>query len=305
MNHPSPGIKDYLLLHLLIIFWGFTSILGVLSSLEAPILVVYRTGIAFFTLFLILVLKKGAFTWPLKQVGWIAAGGFLTAIHWTTFFASAQISNVSTCLAGMSTTALWTSLLEPLFFKKKFELRESLLALVVSFGLVIIYQSDFSMALGLSISIISAIACSLFSIINRDLIRQQTSLVITAWEMGFAFAGCLLVLPFLNYFGISSQTLTTLPTGWDWINILFLAWVCTVFAYTVSVELMKKFTAFAMNLTVNLEPVYGILLGLLIFGQKEKMQPLFYVGLLLILLGVFIYPFLPKTKQPESKESGC
>lgn len=287
------------MLHLLIIFWGFTSILGVLSSLEAPILVIYRTGIAFTTLMVILYVKTKTIKLPAFQVGAIVAAGLLTAFHWTTFFASAQISNVSTCLAGMSTTALWTSLFEPLFFKKKFEWRESLLALLVSLGLVIIYRSDFSMALGLSISIASAIACSLFSILNRNLVRSQSALFLTTWEMGFAFAGCLLALPLLQTFGITKSGLEVLPKGWDWLNILFLAWICTVFAYTVSVELMKKFTAFAMNLTVNLEPVYGIILGLLIFGQKEKMQPMFYVGLLLILLGVFAYPLMQKTKQPD------
>ncbi|HRH36211.1 MAG TPA: DMT family transporter [Catalimonadaceae bacterium] len=299
MANQHPGLKDYLMLHLLIIFWGFTSILGVLSSLEAPILVIYRTGLSFSTLLIILYLQTKTLKLPVYQVGAIAAAGLLTAFHWTTFFASAQISNVSTCLAGMSTTALWTSLFEPLFFKKKFEWRESLLALLVSLGLVIIYRSDFSMALGLGISLASAIACSLFSILNRNLVRSQSALFLTTWEMGFAFVGCLLALPLLQILGISKNGLEVLPKGWDWLNILFLAWVCTVFAYTVSVELMKKFTAFAMNLTVNLEPVYGIVLGLLIFGQKEKMQPMFYVGLLLILGGVFIYPFMNKTKQPD------
>lgn len=296
MQHPHPGLRDYLLLHLLIVFWGFTSILGVLSSLEAPLLVVYRTGLSFFTLLVIFYYSKGGIQWPRVQLGGIAAAGLLTAFHWTTFFASAQISNVSTCLAGMSTTALWTSLFEPLFFRKKFEIRESLLALLVSAGLVIIYKSDFSMALGLSISVVSAMACSLFSILNRDLVRSQSSLLLTTWEMGFAFFGCLLALPLLQASGLSSQGFSTIPQFWDWINILFLAWVCTVFAYTASVELMKKFTAFAMNLTVNLEPVYGILLGLLIFGQKEKMAPMFYVGLVMILAGVFIYPFLRQNK---------
>lgn len=296
MQQPHPGLRDYLLLHLLIVFWGFTSILGVLSSLEAPLLVVYRTGLSFFTLLIIFSYSKGGIQWPKVQWGGIAAAGLLTAFHWTTFFASAQISNVSTCLAGMSTTALWTSLFEPLFFRKKFEIRESLLALLVSAGLVIIYKSDFSMALGLSISVVSAMACSLFSILNRDLVRSQSSLLLTTWEMGFAFVGCLVALPLLKGFGLSSQGFSTLPQFWDWINILFLAWVCTVFAYTASVELMKKFTAFAMNLTVNLEPVYGILLGLLIFGQKEKMAPMFYLGLVMILAGVFIYPLLRQNK---------
>ena len=295
--NPSPGFKDHLLLHICIVFWGFTSILGVLSSLEAPYIVVYRTLLSFITLATIVWWKTGSIRLPTLDVGHIALAGLLTAFHWATFFASAQLSNVSTCLAGMSTTALWTSILEPVFFKKRFEWKEAALALVVCAGLVIIYWSDFSMAFGLSISIVSAIACSLFSIINRQLVTRQSAMFLTTWEMGFAFAGSLLAIPLLQHFAMVKTTHIPLPQGWDWLNILFLAWVCTVFAYTVSVELMKKFTAFAMNLTVNMEPVYGILLGLLIFGQKEQMHPPFYGGLLLILLGVFAYPLLEKFGQ--------
>jgi drug/metabolite transporter (DMT)-like permease len=259
--------------------------------------VVYRTGLAFATLFLLLQFSKQARGFPLKSILPICLAGFLTAFHWTTFFASAQISNVSTCLAGMSTTALWTCLLEPMMTKKKFSWVELVLALVVSVGLVLIYNSDFSMAFGLSISLVSAIACSIFSILNRNLVQHHSPVLITTWEMGFAFLGSLLALPILFQFNISPSLSIPLPTSGDWLNILFLGWVCTVFAYTLSVELMKKFTAFAMNLTVNLEPVYGIFLGLLIFGQKEKMEPLFYVGLLFILGGVFAFPLLERAKK--------
>jgi drug/metabolite transporter (DMT)-like permease len=290
MNRPL--LKDYLLLHLCIVFWGFTSVLGVLSSLQAPYLVVYRTGLAFLTLYAILRFSNYEMRFPWKSVGLIALAGFLTAFHWTTFFASAQVSNVSTCLAGMSTTALWTSLLEPLMTNKKFRWLELVLAGLVSVGLVLIYRSDLSMAYGLSISLVSAIACSVFSILNRKLVLHHSPLLITTWEMGFAWLGSLLALPLLFWLGSIPTISLPLPGVGDWLNIFFLAWVCTVFAYTMSVELMKKFTAFSMNLTVNLEPVYGIFLGLLIFGSKEKMQPMFYVGLLLILGGVFIFPFL-------------
>jgi len=296
----QPRLKDYLLLHLCIIFWGFTSVLGVLSSLQAPYLVVYRTGLSFITLYAILYFSRGEKSFPIKSIGLIALAGFLTAFHWTTFFASAQLSNVSTCLAGMSTTALWTSLLEPIMTKKKFSITELILALVVSLGLVLIYRSDFSMAYGLSISIISAIACSIFSILNRNLVRHHSPLLITTWEMGFALLGSLIALPVLFQTQSIPHWTIPMPTAGDWLNILFLAWVCTVFAYTMSVELMKKFTAFAMNLTVNLEPVYGIFIGILIFGQKEQMQPMFYVGLLLILGGVFAFPLIEKFAQKKT-----
>jgi drug/metabolite transporter (DMT)-like permease len=150
------------------------------------------------------------------------------------------------------------------------------------------------------VSIISAISCSIFTIINRNLVAKHSSYSITSWEMGIAFLSTAVSLPLLSQFKIIPSAIPPVPAGWDWLNILFLAWVCTVFAYTVSVELMKRLTAFAVTLTVNLEPVYGILLGLLIFGKKEEMHPLFYVGLLLILGGVFMFPWL----EARSRKSG-
>lgn len=302
----GPSIRDYLLLHLCIIFWGFTSILGVISSLEAPWLVVFRTFLSVLSLAVILWRSPYPKNLPRKSVVPIVLAGLFTAFHWTTFFASAQISNVSTCLAGLSTTALWTAMLEPLINKSRFRWMELVLAALVSCGLVIIYQSDFSMAKGLAISVASAIACSLFSILNRDLVRHHSPLQITTWEIGFAFLGSVISLPILKFLGLLKTEGFPTPTIGDVWNVLFLAWVCTVFAYTMSVELMKKFTAFAMNLTVNLEPVYGILLGLLIFGEKEKMQGQFYLGLLLILGGVFLYPILEgRAKRKEASENAA
>ena len=296
---PQPELKEYLLLHLCIIFWGFTSVLGVLSNLEAPFIVVYRTGLSFITLLGLVYWQLGTFKFPTTQRPKIFLAGTLTAFHWATFFASAQMSNVSTCLAGMSTTALWTCLLEPVMTNKKFQWRELVLALFVAIGLLLIFKSDFSMLAGLSLSLISAIACSTFTILNRGLVRHHSPLILTTWEMGFAFTFSLLSIPLLAEFKLLNTKGFPFPVGWDWLNIFFLAWVCTVFAYTMSIELMKKFSAFAINLTVNLEPIYGIALGLLIFGQKEKMENLFYVGLLMILSGVFIYPILGKIKKPR------
>ena len=294
------GTRDYLLLHICILFWGFTSVLGVLGALEAPYLVFYRSLLSFFSLMLLMRFKGISLKFPASSASWLLLAGFLTAFHWITFFAAARMSNVSTCLAGMSTTALWTSLLEPVLTGKKFQRSELLLALLVSSGLVLIFWSDFSLANGLLVSIISAISCSIFTIINRNLVAKHSSYSITSWEMGIAFLSTAASLPLLSQFKIIPSAIPPVPAGWDWLNILFLAWVCTVFAYTVSVELMKRLTAFAVTLTVNLEPVYGILLGLLIFGKKEEMHPLFYVGLLLILGGVFMFPWL----EARSRKSG-
>lgn len=302
MPKARPG--DYLLLHLCIVFWGFTSVLGVLSSLEAPYLVFYRSLLAFASLLLVMRWRKISLQFPYASVSWLTLAGLLTAFHWITFFAAARMSNVSTCLAGMSTTALWTSLLEPWLTGKKFQRSELLLALLVSSGLVLIFWSDFSLAGGLTVSLISAVSCALFTIINRNLVARHSAYSITAWEMGIAFAGTALSLPLLFRAGLIPQALPPVPAGWDWPNIFFLGWVCTVFAYTVSVELMKRLTAFAVTLTVNLEPVYGIFLGLLVFGKKEEMHPLFYLGMMLILGGVLLFPWLDARNRKAAEQEG-
>lgn len=296
--------KDYFLLHLCIVFWGFTSVLGVLSSMDAPYLVFYRTILSFASLILLMRFRNMDTRFPSESYAPMMASGILTAFHWITFFAAARVSNVSTCLAGMSTTALWTSLLEPMMTKKKFSSTETVLAIVVSMGLVMIFYSDFSLATGLLISISSAISCALFTILNRNLVAHHSPFQITAWQMGIAFVACAVSLPILASGGIIQSAIPPLPKGWDWLNILFLAWVCTVFAYTMSVELMKRFTAFAITLTVNLEPVYGILLGLLVFGKKEEMHPLFYLGMLLILGGVLAFPRLEGRAKKRLVSSG-
>lgn len=292
--------RDYLLLHICIIFWGFTSVLGVLSSLEAPYLVLYRSFLSFISLLGIMYLRNIPLAFPGTSAGKLLLAGSLTGFHWITFFASARMSNVSTCLAGMATTALWTSILEPIMTGGKFRMKELFLALIVASGLLLIFYSDFRLAEGLMVSIISALSCAVFTIMNRNLVKKHSAYQITAWEMGIASLFTAICLPVLANSGFIPAALPPAPEGWDWVNIAFLAWVCTVFAYTVSVELMKRFTAFAVTLTVNLEPVYGILLGLLIFGKKEEMQGLFYLGLLLIMAGVFSYPLLNKQKKADS-----
>jgi drug/metabolite transporter (DMT)-like permease len=293
--------QDYLLLHLCIIFWGFTSVLGVLSTLDAPFLVLYRSLLSFLSLMALMYWKKIPMQFPSASSIQLLVAGSLTGFHWITFFASARMSNVSTCLAGMATTALWTSLLEPLMTRSRFQVRELMMALIVASGLLLIFYSDFRLASGLLVSLVSALSCAIFTIMNRNLVRKHSAFQITAWEMGIAFLFTLISLPVLAEAGFIATVLPPEMSKGDMLNIAFLAWVCTVFAYTVSVELMKRLTAFAVTITVNLEPVYGIMLGLLIFGKKEEMQGLFYLGLLVILGGVFSYPFLQSRKKTADK----
>ncbi|RRB04845.1 DMT family transporter [Larkinella rosea] len=289
MNRPTT--TDYLHLHFLVLIWGFTAILGLLISVSALTLVVYRTLLAAVGLGVLLyVQKKMAPVSPGDRLKLLATG-LVIALHWALFFEAARVANASVCLAGMATGSLWTSLLEPLFFRRRLRLVEVVLGIVVMAGLYLIFRFEIDRAVGLLMAVFSAMLASIFTIINSRFTRHYPAMTITFYEMSGAFGSSLLFLGLYLAFGLEKPSaLWPRPADWLWISIL--AFVCTVYAYSASVWLMRKFSAFAINLTVNLEPVYGIMLAWLFFGDRERMTGGFYIGTLIILIAVLAYPAL-------------
>ncbi|WP_420147344.1 DMT family transporter [Spirosoma sp.] len=291
-----PSLTDYLQLHFIVVIWGFTAILGkLLQPLDSSAVVLFRTLLA--------VLGMGAVLWFRKQSiqvsptdRWkLLATGALIGLHWVTFFLAARIANVSVCLAGMATSSLWASVLEPLVLRRRVRLIEIILGGVVMAGLYVIFRFEFDKLVGLLVAVFSAMLASLFTIINSRFTQRYDALVISFYEMAGAVLGALLL-----WFGTQSldstgarplvQYVPEMPIQWLWLMIL--AFVCTVYAYSVGVRLLRKFTPYMAVLTVNLEPVYGILLAVLIFGNDEHMTSGFYLGTLIILAAVLAYPFL-------------
>jgi drug/metabolite transporter (DMT)-like permease len=212
-------------------------------------------------------------------------------MHWILFFWAAQVSTVSVCLAGMATISLWTAVLEPLVNRQPIKWYEVVLGLVVILGLIIIFKFETGYSLGIFLAVLSAFIGACFTVINGRLTKNHSPFVITFYEMIGAFLLSALFIPFYtNWF--TQVGFTWIPQGWDWFWLLVLSQVCTVIAFTMSVHLMKKLSAFTVNLTINMEPIYGILLAFLIFGEKEKMTSEFYVGTLIIFSSVCIYPII-------------
>ena len=280
--------RDYFELHFIVLLWGFTAILGMLITIPPVELVFYRTLLSAFFLAFLLVSRGTSFKLGNKSILYMLLTGVLMGAHWITFFLSARVSNVSVSLAGFATIALWTSILEPLILTKKFQWYELLLGLVIILGLYIIFQFEFQHAWGLILGVISAFLGALFTVLNGRFTHDFDHYAITFYEMIGATISIVLVLPWYS----SSQPygLQLLPTSMDWLYLVILALVCTVYAYSISVELMKRISAFAINLTVNLEPVYGIIMAVIIFGEKERMTSGFYWGTAIILLAVLSYP---------------
>ena len=282
--------KDYLLLHFIVLIWGVTSILGLLISLPSLELVFYRTLLAAIGVAVLMGIRKESLRVAPMDLLKIIGVGVLISLHWIFFFWSAKVSTASVCLAGMATTSLWTSFLDPLINKKRIKPFEVALGLLVISGLLVIFQFENGYWLGLFMALAAAFLSALFSILNGRLTFRYSPYQITFYEMAAASMVALLFLPIYSY--IDGTAIQWTWKGLDWFWILILAGICTVYAFSVSVELMKRLSVFSINLTINLEPVYGILLAVLIFGEKEKMTQQFYLGTGIIFISVLIYPVL-------------
>lgn len=282
-------VRDYLMLHFIVGIWGFTAILGLLISIPSVEIVFYRTLMATLMLSVIFVWRKTHIRISNQELLKVLGTGFIISLHWILFFWAARVSTASVCLAGMATTSLWTAFVEPFANKKKVKPYEIFLGLLVLLGLYVIFSFELGYWLGLLMAIGSAFLSAVFTVINGRLTKRHTPYVLTFYEMMGACIFALMFLPVYGYF-FAEEGIQLIPTAMDWLWLFLLSGVCTVYAFSVSVELMRRLTAFAINLTVNLEPVYGIILAVLIFGEKEKMTPGFYLGTLIILVSVLLYP---------------
>jgi len=298
-----PTIRDYLHLHFLVLIWGFTAILGLLITIPPVEVVFYRTLIASGGLALLIYFQKISFALDKQGMIRLLLTGILIAGHWILFFGSARVSNASVCLAGMATTSFWTSFLEPLVLKKRIKWYEVFLGLIVILGLYIIFRFEFDQALGLAMALVSALLAALFTVINARFAKVYHHHKVTFYEMLGACVSIAIFFPIYKNTMTDSGTLSLNLSAMDLVYISLLAIVCTVYAYSASINLMKKISAFSVNLTINLEPVYGIILAMMIFGDKEKMHPGFYLGAVIIMISVFAHPFLNKIYRRKYLEA--
>lgn len=278
------NIKSYLNLHLIVFIWGFTAVLGELITIREASLVWYRMLLAGIFLLIYLLVTKKTFLLPFKAIFKLTLVGLLIAIHWIFFFKAINISNVSITLAMFSMGAFFASVLEPLFYKRKMLWYEVLFGLIIIAGLFMIMQVEIRYLEGILCALFSVFVGVLFTLFNGKLIQQYDSTVITLYEF---FAGFFFVTVYLLFQGKFTPEFFQV-SGKDWVLILVLASICTAYAFTASVNVMKKLSPYTVMLTTNLEPVYGIFLAYFIIGEDEKMSVPFYIGSAIILLTVIL-----------------
>ena len=293
---PNDKLKSILHFHGIVFIFGFTAILGKLISIDAVSLVWYRMVLATAVLTLFMCAFKIPFRLSSKQLLIMMFCGVLIALHWVFFFHAVKVSNVSVTLSVMSSGALVTALVEPIVYKRSFDLYEIILGLVVVIALVMIMQTEYRLIEGMFFAFIAVLLSVAFTLVNGKVVHKSDARVMSVYQLGTGAICMSIILFFQGKWSVDFFIITQFDLLW----ILILAIVCTAYAFVVSIAVMRHLRPFSLMLAINMEPVYGILLGLLIFGSDEKMSLTFYIGTFLILSSVLMNGYLKLKKEKSS-----
>jgi len=282
--------SKYFQLHFIVFLWGLTPVLGKLITLQALDLVFWRLVFATLSLAIFLFYKKIKIEFTFKQFLVMMLMGFIVGMHWFFFYHAIKVSNVSIAMTGFSTITLFASILQPILLKKKFFWGDAFYGILILIGIGIILNFETNAFLGIFYGTLAAFTGAFFGIYNGKLITIHNSSLITIVEFIGALVFILIVKYLIGNYSLTFESLSLKDFYW----LLFLSVICTTLAFTLSVEIMKYLTPFTVIITNNLEPVYGVVISILIFGQSELMSNQFYFGAIIILFCVFSYPFLKK-----------
>lgn len=282
-------------LHLIVFLWGFTAILGKLIHANAEVLVFYRMLFASVFLYLFIrIIKKDSIKVSKKLLLKLVGIGSLMAFHWLFFFSSIKVSNVSIALSCLGTSTLFAALLEPLIFKRKIDVSEIVMGIVIVICISLIFKVEFQYKLGIIYGLICALLGTIFSVFNGKLYGKTSSGNIIFYEI---FGGFLVISLYYVFSGHISQVGEI--SYRDLALLTLLASVFTAYPMFESVNLMKYISPFTLILTVNLEPIYGIILAFFIFGESEKMSAVFYGASLVMILAIVINGVIKARKKSK------
>ena len=278
--------KALLQLNAAVFLWGFTGVLGKAIQLDSVLLVWYRLLITALSLWLLYGLQGKIKKLPMRSVLYIGLIGTVQALHWVCFYGSIKYSNVTISLTCLSTSALLSSLIEPLIIKRKFDAVEIVLGLFAIAGIVIIYNTHLQFSIGIIIGLVSALLTVLVSVLNKKIVDRFEPSQITLYQLTGGFVGLTILLPLSLYI---FKPVHTFPSSIDWLWLIILSWVCTIFTFFLYIRSLKNISAFTMNLVLTLEPIYGIILAFLIYKENAFLSNWFYVGFGLIALAVILH----------------
>ena len=286
--------KSLIHYHLIVFIFGFSSVMGALCSLDAIPLVVYRMLLASLGLAVYFAIFHPTY-FRLERSLWVKVilGGLIIGVHWVTFFHAIKVAGVSLTLSMMATGAFITAVIEPLINKRKILGYELLFGGLIAVGVGMIFQAEYEHLYGISIALLSAFLSSVFTILNTQLVKQGKAITLSFYEL---LVGAVFGIGFVIFSG--DYTLEAFELRqWDWLWIILIAWVCTSYAFNISIKVMQHLSPFTVMLIINLEPVYGILLSLAIWGDEELMSFRFYLGFVIVLGAILLNGIYKRQKQ--------
>lgn len=289
--------KYHIWLHMTVLIFGLTGILGKLITTNSYLLVWYRLIIALIGILIYFTITKFSLRITKKQLIKTSLVGVIIAVHWVTFFEAIKQSNVSVALVCLSSSTLFTSLIEPLYFKRRIKVYELIFGVSIILGLYFIFSFEFKYVIGMILSVISAALASWFTVLNGILIKETKAKLISFYELLGAFVVVSIYLLVTTEADFNGFVVPMEDLKW----LIILGTVCTAFAFIVSVEVMKKISPYTVTISVNLEPIYSIILALLIWPESETMSYGFYMGTIIVIATIFLNALFKNRASKERK----
>jgi len=290
--------RSLIQLHVFVFLAGLTAPIGNLIQLNGLILVFYRMLLTVVALLPIYMMQQQSSPISFKDKGKLMLIGILIAIHWVCFYGSIKLANVSIALVCISSVGIFTAILEPLIFKSKLIWNDILIGLLSLIGILFIFQFDIHFRSGILVGLVSALFAAIFTIINKRLTIQYTTQTIQTFEMLGGFGFLAIIILSINAY---QHNAFVIPSPHDWFWLLILSLVCTVLANHLMLNALKNISAFTLNVTLNLEPVYGIIIAILLFQEHKQMGMGFYIGIVLIAISVMLQMFRVLRQQKSNK----
>lgn len=301
MKTPGPRLRAYLQLHTAVLLFGFTGILGDVIQLDKGVMVWWRMVLSVLGLAILPGSLRMIRSIPRPVMARLAGIGALVAFHWVFLFSAIEATNVSVTLALMGSASFFTSLIEPLLLKKAFKWYEMMLGLLVIPGVWIIYQSTGFAAWGIIMALLSALLSATFNVLNKPLVERYAPVGITMVELG---SGALVLSFIAPFWFMQVPDSTFLPVGIDWLYLGLLSIVCTCFAFVITLNALKVLNPFVISLSLNLEPIYSILLAVALLAENKELNSDFYLGAGIVLISVFSHPFLDRLLNKRKATQG-
>jgi drug/metabolite transporter (DMT)-like permease len=310
--------KALIQIHVAVVLWGFTGVLGRAIRLDYPVLVWYRMMLTALFMAIILFYRKQWVKIPRRDLGHLALIGSLIALHWIAFYGSIQLANASIALICLSTASIFTSLIDPFVNKGKHDIRELFIGLLALSGVYLIYRSQQAFSVGIIYGVISAILSSIFTVLNKRMANSYPARTMVFYEMTTGLVLLSLILPFYlmmfpgthllpeqtDLSRIFSVGLSIFSEPNDWVWLIILALCCTVWAQSLALNALKVISSFTATLSVNLEPIYGMALAFLFFNENNELNSGFFWGMGLIFLSVVLQTVRVLKPKSYLKERG-